>query len=202
MSRRDRTESEPAAPAVHSPEPKSSATVTVGCKIPNGIVLQLCRPTKWIEETPSGSRDRVRYDKFGPRVFVQGPAYPTGTVPDGYGDRPQMAGGFALTTGIPKDFWDAWLEQNAESTFVVNGQVFAQPTLDRAQGTGKENAAVKSGFEPLSRDMDPKKDARLPTPISAFGTERRRQRRVGSYAGGRNGGPRLRRPDPARRTSG
>lgn len=169
MSRRDRTESEPAAPAVHAPEPKSSATVTVACKIPNGIVLQLCRPTKWIEETPSGSRDRVRWDKFGARHFVQGPAYPSGTVPEGYGERPALSGGFALTAGIPREFWDEWLKQNAESSFVVNGQVFAQPTFDRAQGVGREKAAVKSGFEPLSRDMNPKNDPRLPTPISAFG---------------------------------
>lgn len=159
------------APAISGTAKKSATTVTVGCKIPNGIVLQLCKPTKWIEETPSGSLQRTRFDKVGPRYYVQGPAYPVGTIPKGYGEKPPIAGGFALTTGIPKDFWDEWLDQNKESTFVTGGQVFAHDTFDAAQGDGREMAHVKSGFEPLPEDLDPTKDPRLPRPVMGLGVE-------------------------------
>lgn len=170
MSRRTSASSEPAAPAVHT-EPKSSATVTIACKIPSGLVLQLCKPTKWVEETPSGGKDRIRYDKTGPRHYVAGPAYPNGQAPENFPERPAIAGGFALTSGIPKDFWDAWLKQNEESSFVLNGQVFARPTFDAAQGVGREMHAVRSGFEPMAKDLDPRKDPRLPTPVAGIGVD-------------------------------
>jgi hypothetical protein len=157
------TSTEPAAPAVHTS--KKSATVSVGCKIPNGIVLQLCQPTKWLEETPSGTRERIRYDKVGPRRFIAGPAYPNGPVPLGFPERPPLAGGYAITTGIPADFWAAWLKQNEQSSFVVNKQVFAEETFDHAQGLGREQISVKSGFEPISQDLDARKDSRLPSPM-------------------------------------
>lgn len=157
-----------AAPAVHTAA-KSSATVTVACNIPNGIVLQLCKKVKWIEQTRDGNMDRVRWDKVGPRLVLAGPAYPNGQIPDGFKEKPMIAGGYALTHDIPKDFWDEWLDQNAESSFVVNKQVFAQSALADAQSQAREQRDVRSGFEPINRDLDPKKDPRLPTPIAGLG---------------------------------
>lgn len=158
-----------ASPAIQSPEPKSTTMVTVACKIPNGIILQLCKETKYWEETPGGARERTRFDKVGPRYLVAGPAYPNGQAPKDYPEPPPIAGGFALTSDIPKDFWEQWLVQNRETSFVVNGQVFGMATFDRAQGESREQKEIVSGFEPISQDLDPEKDPRLPKPIKGLG---------------------------------
>jgi hypothetical protein len=36
-------------------------------------------------------------------------------------------GGYALTEGIPKDFWERWLRQNKDAPCVVKKLVFALP---------------------------------------------------------------------------
>lgn len=175
MSRAGRRAVEASSAAIASPsvilsgEKSSGRMVTVACKIPNGIILQLCRETKYWEDTPSGSKERKRFDRAGPRYHVAGPAYPNGQAPKGYPERVPTAGGFALTSDIPKEFWDQWLEQNRETSFIVNGQVFAMSTLDSAQGKGREQKDIMTGFEAISQDLDPEKDPRLPKPIKGLG---------------------------------
>jgi hypothetical protein len=156
-----------AAPALAGTEKKSAATVTVACNIPNGIVMQLCKPTTWIEETPSGSRERTRFDKFGKRIVLAGPAYPAGMAPKGFKERPLVAGGYAMTLDVPKAFFDEWLKQNHGAPYVANGQIFAMQTVGDAQAKGREHAENRSGLEPLDQDMNPDKDTRLPRSMSA-----------------------------------
>jgi hypothetical protein len=151
----------PAAPAVHAKK-NSTGFVSVACKIPNGLVLQLCKEVKYWEETPGGARERKRFDKFGARYLLAGPAYPVGTTAPGYPDRPLIAGGYAITKDIPADFWDAWIEQNRASSFVENLQVFALPDIASIRDQAKERREVRSGFEPLKLEGDP----RAPKPTS------------------------------------
>lgn len=145
----------PAMPAVHT-APKGARTVTVACKFPAGLVLQLCRKVSYMEETMSGgSRERVRYDKVGAIVVVRGPAMPNGQVPKGY-KRPEVEGGYALTRGVDADFFEEWLKQNEENPLVVNKMIFGRAGHDHAAGQAGDLHETRSGFEPIEPDTDPR----------------------------------------------
>lgn len=162
----------PAAPPAAATKPKgnvggkakAAGKVTVACKIPTGLELQHCTPTKWIEETPSGSRERLRYDRVGPTVFVRGTAYPVGTIPKGYPSRPIMVGGYALTPNVDADFFDEWIRQNKDTDMVRNRMIFAYARRDDVVGEARENKDRQSGLEPLNPENDP----RMPRPINAM----------------------------------
>jgi hypothetical protein len=138
---------------------KTGSTVTVACKVPNGVVLQLCQKVEWDEETPSGSRKRVRYDKTGETFVVRGPAVPYGN--------PNVAatplvGGYALTPGVPEDFWKAWLEQNKTTDMVTSGMIFAHGKVADTRAEAREKKDLRSGLEPLVPDTD----RRMPRSVS------------------------------------
>jgi len=146
-----------------TPRGKGSNTVTVACKFPAGVVLQLCRKVEFVEEGIGGVRiNRVRYDKEGRTFVVRGPAEPNGQTPKGY-RRPVTEGGYALTHNIPADFWEKWLAQNQGNPLVENGMIFAAPDRDDAEAMARENAHLRSGFEPIVPDTDP----RIPKSINA-----------------------------------
>lgn len=149
------------SPAVPSRAGRSSITVTVACKIPQGVVLQLCKKTEFVEDTQSGPRARVRFDKTGERVVIAGCGYPVGSPPKGYPERPPMADGYALTHNVDADFWDEWLRQNERSPLVTSKMLFAHPTVDAARGEAQDHKGSRSGLEP----MDPEGgDPRVPRP--------------------------------------
>lgn len=153
----------PTAPSIASERGKGSATVTVACKFPAGVVLQLCREVKFVEEGLGGTRvNRIRYDKEGPTFTVRGPAMPNGMVPKGY-KRPIIEGGYALTRNIPAAFWDQWLAQNEQNPLVLNKMIFAHENQDDIEGLARDNEHVRSGFEPIEPDVDP----RIPKAVMA-----------------------------------
>lgn len=158
MAKPAETES-PATPAAR----KSASTVVVACKIPTGLELQLCHKTDWTEETPSGSRDRFRWDRGGPTVRIRGTAYPAGATPRGFPERPQMAGGYALTYGVDREFFETWMEQNKLNPIVVSNMVFAFDRSNDTKAQAKEFKDIRSGLEPLNPDDDP----RMPKPLNA-----------------------------------
>lgn len=147
-------------------KPKSATHVTVACKIPAGLRLQLCHRVEFTENTMNGPRSAVRYDRVGEQIIIRGPAAPIGQAPRGY-TPPILVGGYALTPNVPADFWDAWLAQNKDSLMVRNRMVFAMPSANRAIGEAKEHAALRSGLEPLNPDGTGKDfDPRMPRPQS------------------------------------
>lgn len=150
----------PAAPAVRT-ESRSS-TVTVACKIPHGIIMQLCKETKVVEDTQAGPRERTRFDRVGERVFIRGNSYPVSPAP-GFPERGPQAGGFALTYDVDAEFWAEWLKQNSRSPMVKNGLIFATPTTERTTAQALEHKTLRSGLEPLSMEGDP----RVPRPSNA-----------------------------------
>lgn len=152
-----------AAPAVHTGKAKATGFVTVACKIPQGLILQLCQRTTYFEDTPSGTRERVRFDKCGKRYVARGTSYPN-NPPAGYAPRPIMIGGYALTQNIPADFWEEWQEQNRASAFIENHMLFAFPSLADVRSAALEHKDVVSGFEPIIPD----KDWRIPKPVGSM----------------------------------
>ena len=148
-------------------EHTTSATVCVACKIPTGLQLQLQTPVPKFVDTKDGLEKVVFNVKGGKVYHVHGPAYPV-QPPKGYPRPPVMAGGYAMTPGIPTKFWNDWLEQNKLADYVIapdgaeHGMIFAYPTMEEAMAAAKEQERLLSGLEPLSTDVD--KDGRLTDP--------------------------------------
>lgn len=157
------------------PLPISARTVTVACKIETGLILQLQRRMDRQEDTRDGPQSRSYWVKHGPRYYVNGPSYPVGTLPKGFPRLPQIEGGYALTSGIPADFWEQWLEQNKLSDFVVpppgaeHGMIFAYADFGDTAAAAREQETLLSGLQPISTDTDKDGkllDRRLPRPMN------------------------------------
>ena len=103
----------------------STQTVTVGCKLPHGLVLEV------------GSTS----------VTLNG------------ANASNIIGGYGLTEGVDKAFFDAWLKKNEHLPFVRNQMVFAQSTTDDAKAEALEKAHEKTGFEGMN-------DADMPAGVS------------------------------------
>lgn len=171
-------------------EQSNAAMVVVACKIPNGLVLQLQRPFEKFEDTRDGPEKRTYNVFHGRRYVVRGPAYPVGTLPEGFNKfrpTPMIEGGYAITRGIPKDFWEEWLRQNAQAEYVLppnegaeHGMIFAYDDLDDLAAAAREQESLLSGHEPISTEKDAEgrlTDRRVPKPltssVAAIGEEKR-----------------------------
>jgi hypothetical protein len=98
--------------------------VTVGCKLPMGIHLDLP----------------------GKRVTLKGTAVP-------YGEPPVIVpGGYALTSDIDEDFMSEWMRLYAKLDIVEKQIVYVMPKPIEARARSKELVDVKTGLEPLSPD--------------------------------------------------
>lgn len=136
-----------------------SGTVTVACKLPNGLILQLCKMEEFDEPLMGGGfRRGKKAVRIGEPITVNGCRFPFGTQPD-Y----RIVAGYALTENVPAEFWKEWLEQNGDSPVVKNKIIFAYEKIDRVIGVCKENASRLTGLEPINPVGDPRmpKDIRL-----------------------------------------
>lgn len=139
----------PANGAAAKPQ-RSGQTVTVACKLPNGMILQHWKMQTFHDPVLGGGHREVqRSVEDGAPIKVHGPAVPFGLVP-----KFLIVGGYALTTGVSKDFWDKWLHQNRNHDSVVNRCIFAMPTMDAAQGQADDLTDVQSGLQPIVPDKD------------------------------------------------
>jgi glutamate synthase domain-containing protein 1 len=110
------------------PKLSSGNTVSVGCKIPNGIHMDFLTPGKPLR-----------------RVTLRGT------------NASRVIGGFGITENVPKEFFDEWMRLNAEHPAVVNGFIFSMNKTNDAEARATEMKAEKNGFEPLDPDK-PGKD--------------------------------------------
>lgn len=164
----------PRSDAASAPKARSASTrkVFVTCLVPSGLVLRLqdCMDVK----VPKQGGDYIFEKQWRPRmgapVFtVRGPSVPVGPV-KGY-KVPNIEDGFAITRGIPVDFWSEWLEQNKDASYVQEGMIVAHDTEEDAIAWAHENAKLRSGLEPISTDQDKDGnlvDKRLPRPLNPF----------------------------------
>ncbi len=139
----------------------SKATVTVACKMPNGMILQLCKPM--VHREPilgGGAREVTQWHPYGPKVKVHGPARPFGAAP-----ATRVVGGYALTSGVPADFFAEWLEQHKEDAVVVNKMIMAHGNPNWIAGWAKDHRTLQSGLQPLKVGLEGKgaiADPRVP----------------------------------------
>lgn len=109
----------------------SKKTVAVGCKIPNGLVLDY---------------NGVNVELKGGRVALDEDGRPLS-------DR-ETPGGFGITE-VDADFWEAWKKANEGLCFLKDGTLFAIPELKDAKTMAKELKDTKTGLEPLDRTKSP-----------------------------------------------
>jgi hypothetical protein len=103
-----------------------AGTVTVACKHPNGLHLDL--------DTETGGKKRVT---------VRGYATPFGVAP-------HTVGGYALTE-VDAAHWEAWFAKNKDSSLVKDQIIYAMPARKQAEARATEQEEVK----PMSAPLDP-----------------------------------------------
>jgi hypothetical protein len=134
----------------------SNDTVIVGCRLPSGITLEVgyttvvtsaggapyARYTKGADYqaiTLKGTNQHLLVREAGTRKIL--------TVLPGKRDREPY-----INHGVPKDFWDRWCKEHAESPLLKTGQIFVIPKpADQAAVTKDAKAMGPAIFEPLSQ---------------------------------------------------
>jgi hypothetical protein len=137
----------------------STNTVTVACKVPNGLLLRLGEFRDYDEPVVGGGvRTSKIWRQIGEPIHIKGPK--RGMV----GDDPfsPNADGYALTFGVPEDFMTKWLDENKDHDLVRNNLIRVSAKTQDLKAMTKESRDVATGLEPLN----PKGDARVPKSIT------------------------------------
>jgi hypothetical protein len=143
--------------AAHAQAPVTgTATVVVGCKLPNGLIMELFEKRTINEVTMGGSKSVDQYFATGERFTLNGPAHKPGESAGC-----MVRSGFAITRGIPKDFWDRWYSANKTLPAVVNGLIVAYDSLSKTADAANERKAQKTGQERIDPKNIPILDPRL-----------------------------------------
>lgn len=152
----------PPSAAMSSRPATGTDTVTVACNLPQGHILQLYDIETVEQVLPNGRSIKENYCTLN---LERGQWHIRGVVnrsalsavgagdilPDDYrvirGAAPDT--GYALTYGVPRDFWEEWLRRNADSPLVKGKHIFAASTENRAVGQAREFKEFKSNFQGL-----------------------------------------------------
>ena len=120
------------------------ATVTIGCKLPNGIVLSIRRDDQ---------SKKIATAANGQPIFEENPVVQQITLAGA--NREFLSGSGTGMTDVDEAFWNKWLKQHA-SWFPAfkNGSIFALPKSDAESKISASNEKRDpTGFEGLSADM-------------------------------------------------
>lgn len=130
----------------------STATVAVGCKLPNGLIMEMPEPAKGRQLLPAPIGER-HVLKGANACLVQ---TPFGSV---------AAGNHRYSINhVPADFARAWFERYKDMECVKRGQVFMMPDEARAIAAAKERENDKQTSTGLESLVD--KDRRLPKQVA------------------------------------
>lgn len=142
----------------------SSKTVTVACKLPHGLRMQLYTMVPFTEPViGGGTRESKRAEPVGDVVVLKGNRAPFGVVPEH-----QIIGGFGLTPGVDREFFENWLKQYADHPAVKGGLVFAADGQHAAMDKAKERGHLKSGLEPLVMPKNEKDKTAIDSRVKAI----------------------------------
>ena len=118
--------------------------VFVGCKAPNGLILNLDR-----YERPDASRLDVNRIEGDRTVTLAGWAHQfnkPNLTEDSFGAR---------LTRVPKNFWDEWFKTHAKSSLILDGTIIPPPSAgnrDNAIAVAREQEARPIMFAPVKPD--------------------------------------------------
>jgi hypothetical protein len=128
----------------------------MGCKIPNGLICTLFEKRTQSEATLGGTRSVEQYFPTDKAFTLNGPGHPHNAGPGC-----QIANGFALTFGVPKDLADEWMRQNETLPAVRNGLIFCAKNRADSIDKSMSRKAQKSGLERVNTAEIPVLDPRL-----------------------------------------
>jgi hypothetical protein len=121
-------------------------TVTIACKLPNGLILRVFDMVESDELVLGGGiRKKKEANAWGKTVTIKGNSIPMNKM-----NEIQFSHGYALTPDVDEDFWNLWYEQNKTSAIVRNGLIFASDKKLNVSAFTKEHEKLASGFERLS----------------------------------------------------
>ncbi len=140
--------SNPKAPSADEINAGSKATstecVTVACKLPSGLLLQVFEMEEFDEPTPGGSR-RTKRARLMDEHRIRGTAHRQEKAPGA-----PIFGGYALTPGVPKALWDRWISDNRDAPMVKNHLIFAHSSKNGIRDEAKDHKSVRSGLERIN----------------------------------------------------
>ena len=124
-------------------------TVYVACKLPNGIVLQIDEMVEHREPVMGGGFKEVKIARRLEQTYViAGNALDVEKIKAGEIDH-LVIGGYAITPGIPKDFWDRWYEQHKHMDIVKGGHIKAEGSDASIRDYARDGQKLRSGLEPI-----------------------------------------------------
>lgn len=114
----------------------ATQTVTVACKHPGGLILNLDRYEK------SDDKGNVRLIRGKQTITLRGWSRPINAAD-------HTVGGYALTE-VDADLWGNWFAVNADSP-LIHDRTILPPHKDAA-GKAKDHAAVPAMFAPIAEN--------------------------------------------------
>lgn len=125
--------------------------VTVGCRLPCGLQMQLYTMEDYQEPVMGGGWKTVkRALPLGKPVKLHGAAKAIGK------DVPwDIRSGAGLTHGVDADFFAKWMDDNKGSDVVKGGHIFAHAKTGEVIAEAKDKISEKTGLEPLDRNNLP-----------------------------------------------
>ncbi len=128
-------------------------TVTVACKLPHGLDLRLFEMVPTPEPIMGGGSRIVDQARPMPKIVkLNGFANPVNAAP-----KSLTYGGYGMTYNVDKEFFERWLEQNADSDIVQKELIFALESHEDAHEMAHDQKDVVSGLEAV----DPTKVIRI-----------------------------------------
>jgi hypothetical protein len=140
------------APRTKNAPPMGRATVTVACKLPNGLTLHVFEESTVREQMfGGGTREVQQWFRSEEAYTLAGSAMSLDMMMSG-DSRAMVVGGYALTSNIPTEFWEKWLEQNKHAPYVKGGFIFAHKSEASVRDQARDGAKLRTGMEPVDPD--------------------------------------------------
>lgn len=112
----------------HTVRPTSRDVISVGCKLPHGMHLDIRDAEQPIQ-----------------RVTLKG----INSLTAGAIIRPALREGFAITENVPKQFFEEWMRTHRNHPAVKNNLIFAHTQIESVRDMGEEFKDELNGFEPI-----------------------------------------------------
>lgn len=124
-------------------------TVSVACKLPNGLILQCDHMVEHREPVMGGGFKEVQQARRLEETYViAGAAVDIDKIKAGNIEH-LIIGGYAITPGIPKEFWDRWLDQHKEMEIVRKSMIFAHTSDNSVRDQARDGGSLLSGLESI-----------------------------------------------------
>ena len=133
-------------------------TVTVACKLPNGLRLRLFQAREVDYPMMGGGFKRVKeHHPTGEEIVINGNSYPQDQAPR----VPINDFGYALTRNVSKKFMDEWMKQNEKNEMVLKKIIIVHSQPASIEAETRENEKRVTGFERIDPERMPKEFKRV-----------------------------------------